>query len=686
MQAESSKVTADHLKRDAYLYVRQSTLHQVVENTESTKRQYDLRQRAVALGWRGERVQVIDQDLGQSAAGIAERAGFERLVAEVGMGRAGIVLGLEVSRLARSSMEWHRLLEICALTDTLILDEDGLYDPGHFNDRLLLGLKGTMSEAELHVLRARMLGGIRSKARRGELELPLPTGLIYDATGRIVRDPDERVRNAMTLFFDTFRRTGSATATVRHFRDQRLLFPVRPRSGPQQGEVIFRPLRHSQALKMLRSPRYAGAFAYGRTRSRRKPDGGVQTRQLPRQEWQVLLHDAHEGYLTWAQYEANLVRLRENAQAFGGDRRGPPREGSALLQGLVLCGRCGNRMRVRYHVRTDGTQVPSYICDAFRIHGGRTCQNLVGTTVDEAIGKLLIEAMTPLHLEVALAIDDELRSQAEALDRLRRQHVESARYEADLAERRYRRVDPDHRLVADTLEADWNHALRKLTEARETYEQQRHAEPGCLDASKRQEILALATDFPRLWRDPRTPQREKKRMVRLLIEDVTLIKSEAIIANVRFRGGATRTLTLPLPRSGRELLRTDPAITHRIDDLLDHHTDDEVAALLNQEGLRTGRGFPWSSRLVHEHRLRHGLKSRYQRLRDRGLWTASEMGAFLGISAAAVGKRLAAGRLQAYRCDGRNLCLYEPPTSSGPAPRKSRNRNGKKRTLIPATS
>jgi hypothetical protein len=503
----------------------------------------------------------------------------------------------------------------------------------------------------------------------------------------VVRDPDERVRSAVTLFFDTFQRTGAATATVRHFRDQGLLFPVRPRSGPQQGEVIFRPLRHSQALKMLRSPRYAGAFAYGRTRSRRKPDGGVRTCQLPRGDWQVLLHDAHEGYITWAQYDANLVRLRENAQAFGRERGTPPREGPALLQGLALCGRCGDRMRVRYHVRRDGTRAPSYICDAFRTHGGRTCQHLPGTTLDEAIGTLLVEVMTPLHLEVALAIDDELRARAEALDRLRRQHVESARYEAELAERRYRRVDPDHRLVADALEADWNHALRRFTEAREAYEQQRHAQPGCLDAARRQEILALATNFPRLWRNPRTPQREKKRIVRLLVEDVTLIKCEAITAHIRFRGGATRTLTLPLPRSGRELRQTDPAIIHRIDCLLDDHPEDEIAELLNQEDLRTGAGLRWTPFLVQDHRRRHGLKTRYLRLRERGLWTIQEVATYLGISAVSVGKRLAAGRLKAYRCDLRNQCLFEPLTELRQArQRKARCRNENSRDSLSGTS
>jgi DNA invertase Pin-like site-specific DNA recombinase len=307
---EVTKVKSDHLKRAAYLYVRQSTLRQMNDHGESTARQYALKQRAVALGWPLERVVTIDEDLGRSAANGHERGGFQKLVGEVGMGNVGIVLGLEVSRLARTSIEWHRLLEICALTDTLIVDEDGLYDPSHFNDRLLLGLKGTMSEAELHVIQARMLGGLRNKARRGELEVHLPVGFVYDATGRAVRDPDERVRSAVELFFETFTRTGTAAGTVRHFRTQRLLFPIRPLTGAHKGEVTFRPLSFTRAVHMLHNPRYAGAFVYGRTRSRRKPDGGVRTENLPRQEWQVFIPDAHEGY--------------NHLDAIRGERAAPP--------------------------------------------------------------------------------------------------------------------------------------------------------------------------------------------------------------------------------------------------------------------------------------------------------------------------------------------------------------------------
>ena len=318
------KVTARHLKRKAYLYIRQSTLRQVMENTESTERQYALRQRAVALGWPQEQIVVIDCDQGHSGASAEGRGGFQQLVGDVGMGLAGIVMGLEVSRLARNSSDWHRLLEICALSDTLILDEDGVYDPAHFNDRLLLGLKGTMSEAELHVLRARLRGGILSKARRGELESPLPIGFRYDANNRVVLDPDKQVQETIRTFFQTFRRTGSATATVKAFRMQGLRFPRRARSGSAKGEVIWGELEHSRTLWVLHNPRFAGAFFFGRTRLRKHGEHGHRFEKLPREEWTALIRDAHVGYISWDAFEENQRRLLENSQAHGHDRRRSP--------------------------------------------------------------------------------------------------------------------------------------------------------------------------------------------------------------------------------------------------------------------------------------------------------------------------------------------------------------------------
>ncbi len=357
MTTEShQKITASHLTRKAYLYIRQSTLRQVFDNTESTKRQYALRQRAVALGWPDDNVVIIDSDLGQSGASAVDRAGFQKLVTEVGMGRAGIVLGLEVSRLARNSTDWHRLLEICALTDTLILDEDGIYDPAHFNDRLVLGLKGTMSEAELHVLRARLRGGILNKARRGELRCRLPIGLVHDGDGRVILDPDLQVQESVRLLFDTFSRTGTLYATVKYFRQRGLLFPARVLSGPRKGELSWGALSFGRACNALHNPWYAGAYTYGRARWRKQPNGRSRRELLPKSEWQVLIRDAHPAYISWEEHERIEKRLQASAQKahFVSTPHSPPREGAALLQGRAVCGLCGSRMQVHYNVRRNG--------------------------------------------------------------------------------------------------------------------------------------------------------------------------------------------------------------------------------------------------------------------------------------------------------------------------------------------
>lgn len=656
------KVQATHLKRSAYLYVRQSTPRQVLENTESTKRQYALRQQAAALGWAPEQILVIDMDLGHSAASAADRQGFEKLVTEVSLGRAGIVLSLEVSRLARNSADWYRLLEICALTDTLILDEDGTYDPAHINDRLLLGLKGTMSEAELHMLRARLRGGLLHKAQRGELAVPLPIGFVYNEAGAVVLDPDQQVQASIRLLFATFRRSGSISATVREFRAQGWKFATRPASGPHQGQLLWGELQRTRARYILRNPRFAGAYAYGQHRSRKKIDGtGYQNRAVPREQWYVLLPDAHPGYIRWEEYEDNLRRLRENAQAYGEERRqGPAREGPALLQGLVLCGRCGRRMNVRYHSR-QGHPRPGYVCASESAEsGGAVCQHIPGGRLEEALGNLLLEVMTPAALEMALTVQHEIQDRTEDADRLRRIQVERARYAADLAQRRYLKVDPDNRLVADTLEADWNQKLRALAEAQGEYERQREADAQPLSGEQRAQILALARDFPRLWRDPRTPDRERKRLLRLVVEDVTLLRAEQITAQVRFKGGATRTLQL----SPLHMRTTDPEVVAEMDRLLDQHTRGEIAALLNERGLRPVDGKPFTASRVGMIERYYKLKSRYQRLHEAGLLTRKEMAQRLNISEKTVVRLHANGRLRGQKCDDRAQFLYHAPANA----------------------
>jgi DNA invertase Pin-like site-specific DNA recombinase len=668
-----NKVTAHHLKRDAYLYIRQSTVRQVFENQESTKRQYALRQRAVALGWPTERVIVIDTDLGQSAATATDREGFQRLVAEVGMGRAGIVLGLEVSRLARNSSDWHRLLEICALSQTLILDEDGIYNPCDFNDRLLLGLKGTMSEAELHVLHARLRGGVLNKARRGELQGPLPVGLVYDARGRVVLDPDKQVQDSLRHFFATYARTGAARATVKALRQEKVLMPRRIRTGARKGELVWGPLDHWRALQLLHNPRYAGAFAFGRTRTRKLADGHMKVDELPRDEWFALLPGAHEGYVTWDVYESTQRQLLDLAQGHGADRRkSPPREGPALLQGMVVCGKCGARMTVRYHQHAE-TLSPEYRCQREGIERGTpVCQVISGAGVDEAIGELLVATLTPVALEVALTVQDELAARIDDADRLRLKQVERARYEADLARRRYMQVDPDNRLVADSLEAEWNERLRALNAAQEEYERARAADRKGLGGEQRAAILALATDFPALWRDPKTPMRERKRMLRLLIEDVTLLRGDLIDVHVRFRGGCTQSLHLPLPKPAWALRQTDPAVVRAIDDLLTAHTEQEIAAILNQRGSRSGEGRPFDIGKVRHLLYAYKLPSRFQRLRAKGLLTLAEISERLGVSTSTVKNWRALGLLRGERYNDKGSCLYADPGDAAPQNHRGR--------------
>jgi DNA invertase Pin-like site-specific DNA recombinase/DNA-binding transcriptional regulator YiaG len=664
----AGKVTSAHLARSAYLYVRQSTLRQVLTNTESATRQYALRQRAIALGWHAEQVITIDVDQGQSGASAADREGFQRLVADVGMGRAGIVLGLEVSRLARNNADWHRLLEICALSGTLICDEDGLYDPGEFNDRLLLGLKGTMSEAELHFIRARLRGGQLSKARRGELKMGLPVGLVYDPADKIVLDPDAGVRDAIAQVFAIFARTGSARAVVAEFNAAGLLFPVRIRKGAHKGELAWMPLRHWRVLRTLHNPRYAGAFVYGQRRETRSASTGKKTLvSLPREQWFAFIPNAHAGYLSFEQFEANQAVLLANAQAHGRERdKGPAREGSALLQGLAICANCGRRMSVRYHVRR-GVEIPDYQCMRECIDGAASrCLAVPGAGVDDAIGQLLLDTLTPLALEVALSVQTELQTRAEQADTLRRGHVERARHRADLARRRYLSVDPDNRLVADSLEADWNQALRAVQTANDEYEKATSEAAVALTDEAKSRIQSLASDFPALWSDSGTPQRERKRMIRLLIEDVTLAKTDHIHAHVRFRGGQTTSLTLPIPPTSWQLRQTHPDTLAALDRLLDEHTDAEIAERLNAAGHRSGESKPFTHAIVLDLRRAHDMPSHIERLRARGLLSIDEVAERLAVHPSTIKAWHRAGLLVSHKANDKNQRLFEPPTPGDP--------------------
>lgn len=662
-----SKVSPAHWKRDAYLYIRQSTLHQVLQNTESTQRQYGLREKAVALGWPVERVHVIDCDLAHSGASTVDRVGFQQLVTEVSLGHAGLVLGLEVSRLARNSADWQRLLELCALADTLIADEDGLYDCNDFNDRLLLGLKGTMSEAELHFLRARLRGGILSKAHRGELACSIPVGLIYTASHQVQLDPDQQVQQVIRLLFETFRRTGSAHATMLRFHQEGWQFPRRIQTGLHQGELAWGELCLSRTLQILHNPRYAGAFSFGRTRTRIWPDGEKHTHKLAMQDWLVLIPNFHVGYISWEEYQDNCKHLHESAQAHGADRRkSPAREGPALLQGLAICGLCGKQMTVRYHLRK-GQLLPEYVCSKDKNeHCAPPCQSIPGQNIDQAISRLLLERMTPINLEVAMAVQQEIAARQAEANTLRAQQVTRAQYQADLAGLRYRQVDPNNRLVANTLEAEWNAALQSLHEAQQEFERHCRKENVLLSEEVNSKIMALTTDFPSVWNDPRTTDHDRKRLVRLLLEDVTLIKRQEITLQIRFRGGATHTLTLPAPQRIWQIWTISPEIVQCIDSLLKEFTDQQVAAILNERELHTGKGNVFGKRTIQYIRFTYGLKSHFDRLREMGKRTAQEMAKLLAINKQSVERWHKAGLLSGYLADDRGIYLFDPPSPNLP--------------------
>jgi DNA invertase Pin-like site-specific DNA recombinase len=677
---QSPKVQPHHLERSAYLYVRQSSMKQVVENAESAKRQYGLRTRAIALGWRDEQVTVIDTDQGESGASASWREGFQRLVSEVGMGRAGIVMGLEVSRLARNSADWHRLLEICALAETLILDEDGVYDPSDFNDRLVLGLKGTMSEAELHVLKARLRGGILSKARRGEYRCPLPTGFVYDETGDVVLDPDVQVRDTIRYFFDTFARLGSAHQTVKLFRQEALLFPSR---GRRSGEPpnLFQSLTVSTAMRMLHNPRYAGAYAYGRRRYRRTPTGQKVVANRDVDDWIACIPNAHPGYISWERYQENLRVLEANGGGYDVARSSPPREGVALLQGKAVCGRCGRFLRTRYR---GGRGKPEswYVCDRGSAAVGEPdCQSIAGGPVDRAVGRLVAELMTPAAVELAITVQEEVEARHEEVAQLRCRAIERARADADLAQRRYMAVDPDNRLVADTLEAEWNEKLRALASACEDRDRQLGEERLVLDATLRSRLVTMATDLRTLWDDPATAPRERKRMLAHVVEDVTLVKvpEEGVTRiHVRFRGGRTDTLVVENPKSSAEQVKTPPAIVALVDDLLDDYVYEDIAGILNDRGLRPGgaarKGCAdarFTAKRVAYLAHRNHLKSRHDRLRERGMLTKTEIADRLGIHPETVERWTKHGLLVRHSSSG-NRWLYEVPDDNLPAKHCSR--------------
>jgi len=610
----SPKVRPDHLDRPALIYVRQSSPMQVRDHTASTARQYDLAQFADRLGWPKERIRVIDQDQGHSGVSALGRDGFQHLMAEVGLGRAGAVLSLEASRLARSCSDWYRLIEICGLTDTLVIDEDGVYDPTQYNDRLLLGIKGTMSEAELHWIRSRLLGGKLEKARSGQLRFRPPTGLVYDPAGQILFDPDEQVQHALRLLFDTFEQVGAALGVVQYFAQNRLSFPTRLHGGIRDGQLLWRPLDHGRVLAVLHNPSYAGTYVYGRTKTRNALLPGEasrikgRTRRLPVEDWPSVLHDHHPGYITWEQFQRNQQRLIENCTSQHQEHRGALREGAALLQGLVLCGRCGRRMTIRY---MDNGNIPLYECNQLHKQlGEKSCQSLRGDRIDVVVAGTFLEAMRPAQLEVSMAAIDQIAQQARRVDRQRELIVERARYEAELARRRFLAIDPENRLVGRTLERDWEAKLAEV----ERLEQESATRPAPLvrlvDPEERAGILALAQDLPALWQAATTTHADRKQLLGFLIKDIFLTRADATIeVSIRWQTEACTVVSIPRPQRSCDARRTDPVALARLRALAADTPDRRIAEILNQEGFRSGTGRQFTQNIVKQLRYTYSIVS-----------------------------------------------------------------------------
>jgi DNA invertase Pin-like site-specific DNA recombinase len=605
----TGKIQAHHIERQAYVYVRQSSAAQVFENTESTARQYALAERARALGWSDDAVQIIDEDLGRSGATATNRSGFHRLAEAVARGEVGAILAIEVSRLARSSQDWHRLLALCAVARVVVIDEHAVYDPGSCDDKILLDFKGTMSEAELHWLGLRMTGARRSKAKRGELRLTPATGYVWSGKG-FEMDPDEAVRHAVRMIFERFSIEPTAWAVVRWAHETGFLMPTRRSFADGTSEVVWKPLGMARLSDVLHNPVYAGAYVYGRRPEKTVLVGGeirsVRQHNGP-DEWAIKLEHAHPAYISWETYLSNVEKLRKNAPRFSSSS--PPREGPALLGGILICGRCGRRMRTSYWGVRDERW--SYSCIGEKDHGERMCWSVAGTPVDAAVEDLFLRTMVPSELELCLAVEREVHAQAASLDQQWKLHVEKADYEARRAERRYKAVDPDNRVVARTLETEWEVRLRELEDVRRRYEMAKRERHTALSDSDRERVRSLAHDLPAVWRATTTKVADRKAMLRVVIEAVSVapidVPERQTHVKVQWKSGTVTELTIDRPARG-DNLRTPSHTVERIVRLAaDGLRDEVIADHLEAEGVPTGSGGRWNRDAVKWIRQKHRI-------------------------------------------------------------------------------
>lgn len=610
------RITTAHRAKLAYVYVRQSSPGQVRHHQESTELQYRLVERAAVFGWPRERVHVIDDDLGKSGTSSRDRHGFQTLIAEVGLGKAGLVMSLDASRLARNNRDWHQLLELCSLFGVLIADGERLYDPAAYHDRLLLGLSGIMSEAELHQIKIRLHQGERQKAARGELRLPLPAGLIHTRDGSVTFNPDEEVQERLRLVFAKFRELRSAKAVMRYLRRGNLLLPVRPLHGPAPHDVVWRPADSARVINILKNPAYAGAYVYGRRRQdplRRQPGSDrIGTAAVAPEDWSICLKDAHPAYLDWDEFMANRRQLADNVGRYDAGRPGAPRKGNALLQGIVSCGRCARRMCLRYS--GPHGDYPVYVCVADSSAEGRPrCQEVRALAVDAEVERLILTALTPDRIVLAIAALGEIEEETRAMERQWSLKRERARYDVERARRQYDAVEPENRLVARSLERVWEERLRRVDQVEQEYDAWRREQSVSISDNDRAEILALGEELPRLWRAATTRSADRKQIVRLVIKDVALDQKRRrgyVWIKVIWKTGAASEHWLQRCVQGYEQHADQDRLRQCITELnRQQKMDGEIAAILNKEALRTAHGAPFSGGMVHVLRKRWRIQS-----------------------------------------------------------------------------
>ncbi len=662
MQTTIDKIGQEHLQRSAAIYIRQSTTQQVKNHTASTQLQYDLRSRAISFGWKADDVKVYDSDLGLSGGGTVERPDFRQLVADVGTGIIGIIFAFDATRLARNNVDWHRLLDVCSICKTLVADFDGVYDVSQYNDRLLLGLKGTMSEAEHHLIRTRLVEGMFKKAEKGELRRRLPAGLDYDPNGMARITSDEKIRHAIELVFQKFEERGSGHQVYRYLQERDLQIPIRR----QNGSIDWQKPDYGTVMRILKNPRYSGAYVYGRTVPTKTidADGVIKStrKKLGMDEWKIVIKDQYRGYITWEQFVKNQKRLQKNILVdLNGEASVVVRNGTALLHGLIRCGVCGRRMAVAYHRKSETYR---YVCSkkADTTDGAATCQSIGGPPMDRAVSDAFLDAMEPANIEIAVAAVDVLENNEDATIQQLRDRLEEARYEADRAFRQYNIVEPENRIVARTLETEWNARLKRVEELEEEIERRRSQRPPPLSEQEKRKLKIVGLDLNNVWNAPTTDNRSKKQLLQVAFESVFARvnrKSRVAELSLVWEGGAVSEIEVKMPRIGEHSCVFSNELIADIRKMATCMTDKQIAKALNNRGARTPKGLPFSIERVRSVRRKYKIPifvpPKSSKEDDEKVYTAQQAALELGVCTATIFRWIEEGFIE-----GEQVAPYAP--------------------------